>query len=307
MIPCDLCGSENPSPVLESPRLGGPLVRCRQCGLFYVGERRSDLTFGPEAAAATTERIRDANRDLKNLSLDEEHRLAQKNARMRLQMIRKYRTSGRLLEVGCARGDFLRVARDQFTVSGVEPNAELAEEAAAVAPVHQGLIETFSGSGYDVAVSFHVIEHTDSPRRFLAAIGERLSPGGLVVLETPNINSVPFRVLKSRWRQFIPEHYFFFDEKTMRKLLEDAGFSVEEIRRIGKFASPALILNRLARYFRPLRVVENVAARMNLQRLTIPVDPLDIMIAVGSKAKDGRVQTNRVSDSSATTMPVISQ
>jgi 2-polyprenyl-3-methyl-5-hydroxy-6-metoxy-1,4-benzoquinol methylase len=285
MIPCDLCGSEHPAPVLESPRLDGPLVRCRRCGFFYVGERRSNLAFGPEAAAATTERIRDANRDLKNLSLDEEHRLAQKNARMRLEMIRKYRTSGRLLEVGCARGDFLRVAREQFTVSGVEPNAELAEEAATAAPVHRGLIETFSGSGYDVAASFHVIEHTDSPRRFLAAIAQRLSPGGLVVLETPNINSLPFRVLKSRWRQFIPEHYFFFDEKTMRRLLEDAGFRVEEIRRIGKFASPALILNRLARYFRPLRVAEDIAARVNLHRFTIPVDPLDIMIAIGSKAK----------------------
>jgi hypothetical protein len=112
-------------------------------------------------------------------------------------------------------------------------------------------------------------------------------PGGLVVIETPNIHSVPFRVLKARWRQFIPEHYFFFDEKTMAKLFDAAGLKVERIGRIGKFASPALILNRLARYFRPLRYAENVAARLNLKRLAVPLDPFDIMIAIGKKRGAG--------------------
>lgn len=283
MTPCDLCGSPDPAPVLESPRLDGPLVRCRNCGFFYVGERRSNLAFGSDNAVATTERIRDANRDFRNLELDEERRLADLNAKARLELIRQYCPSGRLLEVGCARGDFLRVAREYFTVSGVEPNGELAKDALAVAPIYQGLIETFPDSNYDVAASFHVIEHTDSPRRFLEAIASRVRPGGWVVLETPNIDSVPFRVLKRRWRQFIPEHYYFFDQKTMSRLLEDAGLKVERIRRIGKSASVALILNRLTRYFSVLRPVEELSGRLHLQRLTFHIDPLDILIAVASK------------------------
>jgi len=283
MIACDLCGSVNPQPVLESSRLDGPLVKCRQCGLYYVGERRSNLAFGSDTAAATTQRIRDANRDLTGIDLDEERRLAGLNARTRLDLIRRYHPSGKLLEVGCARGDFLRVAKEFFTVVGVEPNEELAKDAVAIAPVDQGIIETHPYSEYDVAASFHVIEHTDSPRRFLEAIVARVRPGGVVVIETPNIHSVPFRLLKSRWRQFIPEHYFFFDERTMAKLMEDAGLRVERIERIGKFASPALVLNRLARYFRPLRYAEALAARLNLQRLVVPLDPFDIMIAVARK------------------------
>ena len=132
MIPCDLCGAGNPERILESPRLDGPLVRCRQCGFYYVGERRSNLAFGSDTAVATTERIRDANRDLKNLDLTEERRLAVLNAKTRLELIRQYRSSGKLLEVGCARGDFLRVARDYFQVVGVEPNEELARDAVAL-------------------------------------------------------------------------------------------------------------------------------------------------------------------------------
>jgi 2-polyprenyl-3-methyl-5-hydroxy-6-metoxy-1,4-benzoquinol methylase len=283
MLPCDLCGAEGPEPILKSPRLDGPLVRCRRCGLYYVGERQSSLAFGSDGADATTQRIRDANRDLTGLDLDEERRLAALNAKTRLDLIRKYRPSGRLLEVGCARGDFLLLARNYFSASGVEPNEELAREAVAVAPVHQGVIETLPHSDYDVAVSFHVIEHTDSPRRFLEAIAARIRPGGLVAIETPNIHSMPFRVLGSRWRQFIPEHYFFFDETTMTKLLEGAGFKVERIARIGKFASPTLILNRLARYFRPFRYAEALARRFPFRDTVFSVDPRDIMIAIGSK------------------------
>jgi 2-polyprenyl-3-methyl-5-hydroxy-6-metoxy-1,4-benzoquinol methylase len=285
MIPCDLCGSPDPTRILESPRLDGPLVRCRQCGLYYVGQRRTNLAFGHDTASVTIERIRDANRDLVGIDLDEERRLAGLNAKTRLDLIRQYVPSGKLLEVGCARGDFLRVAKEHFTVVGVEPNEELANDAVAFAPVDRGVIETHPYGDYDVAASFHVIEHTDSPRRFLEAIAARVRPEGIVVIETPNIHSLPFRLLKSRWRQFIPEHYFFFDETTMARLMSEAGLKVERIARIGKFASPALVLNRLARYIRPLRYAEALATRLKLQRLVIPLDPLDIMIAIGSKRK----------------------
>jgi 2-polyprenyl-3-methyl-5-hydroxy-6-metoxy-1,4-benzoquinol methylase len=283
MIPCDLCGPSNYAKVLESARLDGPLVRCGACGLYYVGERRSSLAFGSDSAATTTERIREANRDFRNLSLETERRLASLNAKVRLDLIRRYCPSGKLIEVGCARGDFLRAAREHFSVVGIEPNADLAADAATVAQIYQGLIESYPESGFDVAASFHVIEHTDSPRRFLEAIVSKVRPGGFVVIETPNIHSFPFHLLKKRWRQFIPEHYFFFDETTMTKLMEGAGLKIERISRIGKYASPALILNRLGRYFRPLRVIENVAGGLHLDRVTIPIDPFDIMIAIASK------------------------
>ena len=258
-------------------------MRCRKCGLYYVGERRSALVFGSGTSAEVVERVRDANRNMRNLSLDEEHRLGGLNAKARLQLIRQYRPSGKLLEVGCARGDFLRISREYFTSFGVEPNPELAEEAIRIAPVHQGLIETEPGSFYDVAVSFHVIEHTPSPKQFLAAIAKRLRPRGLIVLETPNINSLPFRVLKGRWRQFIPEHYYFFDERTMTKLLEDGGFKVEKIARIKKYASVALLLNRMSRYLNPIRHTESLATRLRLAPITFEMDPYDIMIAIATR------------------------
>ena len=280
MISCDLCGSDDPGTVLESPQLDGPLVQCRNCGLYYVGWRRSQLTFGSGADAPSdvADRVQAANFNLRNLRLEEEQRLALLNADWRLGLIRQFRSSGKLLEVGCARGDFLRVARGSFDVFGVEPNPDLAESAADVAPIHRDVIETLPWHDFDVISSFHVIEHVDSPKRFVAAMAERLKLGGLLVLETPDINSLPFRVMKTKWRQFIPEHYFFFDHSTITKLLAESGFKVERIMRIGKHASVALILNRLSRYLGFLRHAEDLAGRVGISSLTFRIDPLDIMI-----------------------------
>ena len=103
-----------------------------------------------------------------------------------------------------------------------------------------------------------------------------MKKGGLLVLETPNIDSLPFKLLKARWRQFIPEHYFFFDPKTIARLLLDQGLRVDRVVTIGKYASVDLILNRLSRYLPWL-------PQANGSRAAFRVNPMDIMLVFGTK------------------------
>ena len=283
MIVCDLCGSDKARHILDSANLDGPLMRCSVCGLYYVGSRRFQLAFGTESPEIVVERVRQANCGFQNLRLEEEHRLAVLNARWRLAIIRGFCSSGRLLEVGCARGDFLSVARESFTVYGVEPNPELAEGARRIAPIHQGLVETLPDEDFDVAVSFHVIEHVDSPKRFIRAMAQRVRPGGFVVIETPNIESFPFKLFRSRWREFIPEHYYFFSPKTIQQLMEVEGLRMERVLHVGKHASVELILNRLGRYSGLFSSVATLAQRSGLSALTFKIDPRDIMLVVAKK------------------------
>ena len=274
---CDLCGSSKPRFVLQSASLDGPLVECTACGFRYVGRRKSQLTFGQVSPEETAAKVREANRQFRSLRLEEEHRLAMLNSKWRLDLIRDFKTSGKLLEIGCARGDFLSVARESFEASGVEPNPELAESSSRIAPVYRDVIERTPWTAFDVVASFHVIEHVDSPRNFIQAAVERLKPGGLLVIETPNIDSLPFKVLKSRWRQFIPEHYFFFNPKTMSRLMRDQGLDVQRVQNVGKYASLSFILNRLSRYVRGLPEMDG------LTRLTFRVNPMDIMLVFAAK------------------------
>jgi 2-polyprenyl-3-methyl-5-hydroxy-6-metoxy-1,4-benzoquinol methylase len=288
MIPCDLCGHDKPEYILHSRGLDGPLVRCPSCGLYYVGTRSSGLAFEANICAAeTVDRVRQANRNFVALDRSEERRLALLNSRWRIDLIRRRCPTGRLLEVGCARGDFLEIAREVFDVEGVEPNPELAQSARRVAPVHCGLLETLPSRGFDVVASFHVIEHVESPRRFVRQLSERVRPGGWVVIETPNINSPAFRLLRARWRQFIPEHYYFFDPHTATRLLQSAGLTVEAVSNVGKYASVELILNRLSRYSRALRGLNAAVRRAGISRLTLRVDPRDIMIIFARRKLNG--------------------
>jgi 2-polyprenyl-3-methyl-5-hydroxy-6-metoxy-1,4-benzoquinol methylase len=277
-IPCDLCGAVNPRFILNSRGLDGPLVECVNCGFRYVGTRRSALTFGSGAGEDTAANVRAANQNLRYLRLEEEHRLALLNARWRVDLIRQVKPSGKLLEIGCARGDFLQVARESFDVYGVEPNPELANSSSKIAPVHQDVIERTPWDGFDIVASFHVIEHVDSPRSFIAAATEKLKPGGLLVIETPNIDSVPFKILKSRWRQFIPEHYYFFTPKTISRLLSDHGLRIHSLTTVGKYASVDLIVNRLSRY------VPWLPNANGFSKQTFRVNPMDIMLVFAMKA-----------------------
>jgi 2-polyprenyl-3-methyl-5-hydroxy-6-metoxy-1,4-benzoquinol methylase len=282
-IPCDICGDPNPKLILQSRRLDGPLVECSNCGLRYVGERRSGLAYGTASATQITERVKHANAAFRNLPPEEEKVLAVKNSFERLSLVRQFRPSGKLLEIGCGRGDFLEVAREYFTAFGVEPNPELAKVAGEIAPVHQGTIDDMPWGHYDIAVSFHVIEHVDSPKRFLMSISDQLRAGGLLVLETPDIDSIPYRFMKGKWRQLIPEHYYFFDEESMKKLFGATGFKVLKIGRVGKFANSTLVLNRLSRYFSPFGYLETLSRKLGLSSFYFEMDPMDIMIAVAVK------------------------
>jgi len=122
-----------------------------------------------------------------------------------------------------------------------------------------------------------VIEHVDSPRSFVRAAAERLNPEGLLVIETPNIDSLPFKLLKSRWRQFIPEHYFFFSPDSISRLLSEYGLTVRSTSTIGKYASLDLIVNRLGRYLPWLPNLNGFS------RITFRMNPMDIMLVFASK------------------------
>jgi 2-polyprenyl-3-methyl-5-hydroxy-6-metoxy-1,4-benzoquinol methylase len=274
---CDLCGATDPRFVLNSTGLDGPLVECVKCGFRYVGDRRSALVFGKDSSRETEQRVRQANREFRNLPSEEEHRLGALNAEWRLSLVRKYKSGGRLLEVGCARGDFLNAAKKAFDVFGVEPNPDLAAESSRIAPLFEDVVERAPWKDFDVVASFHVIEHVDSPQSFIRAMSERLKAGGLLVLETPNIASLPFKMMKSRWRQFIPEHYFFFDPKSISRLLHEHDLEVQTVTNVGKIASLGLIMNRLARYFPGM-------PRMNgFSRVTFRINPMDIMLVFATK------------------------
>jgi SAM-dependent methyltransferase len=211
-------------------------------------------------------------------------------AQERLDDLKRFGAEGRFLEIGCSTGELLDAASSLFTVVGVEAD-ERTSRAASMRGlnVFNGALcdARFPDSHFDVAAMYHVIEHVPSPRRELRELRRIIKPGGWLILETPNIATVWYRLLGARWRQFIPDHIFFFTPQTITRLCESAGFEVRELRSVGKAMSLRLFINRLGRYQRQsAKLLEAVSDRLNLSDFTIRLKLGDVMRLYARKTED---------------------
>ena len=131
---------------------------------------------------------------------------------------------GKLLDVGCGDGSFLRVAtRCDWHATGLDPdvNAVASCRSNALDVLHGG-IERFGAveSRFDVITLNHVIEHVPDPIELLRSCYRLLKLGGQLWLQTPNIDSLGSRRYGRHWRGLEPpRHLVLFDPVSLRSAL----------------------------------------------------------------------------------------
>ena len=200
------------------------LVRCRFCGFQYVNPRlRGDLILSGYADGedpAYISQLRARERTFAG-SLDEIERAAG--------------GKGRLLDIGTAAGAFVAAARDRgWEAEGCEPNRWMAEWGSTrygirIRPGDVLNLDYEDGS-FDVITLWDVIEHTTDPTAVLERCRALLRPGGILVVNYPDIGSWVARLLGRRWLFLTSVHLYYFDQRTIRLMLEKTGYRVEKIR-----------------------------------------------------------------------------
>jgi len=196
---------------------------------------------------------------------------------------------GRLLEIGCACGFLLVAARERgFAVQGVEMSAWASAHARDQygLDVATGRLETLAPAAatYDVVVLADVVEHLTDPRRTLQHIHRVLTPGGRLVLLTPDIGSLVARLAGSRWWGLLDDHYFYFSRETMRRFLEGEGFAVERLQSLGRGFRVAHWVFKLAPYNRRLHAaLGRVIRTLRIDRVQMSINLGDQMACVARK------------------------
>jgi SAM-dependent methyltransferase len=144
---------------------------------------------------------------------------------------------GRLLDVGCGTGDYLvTMASLGWKCSGIdvsETALSLAHGKVPGAKLHRGTVENapFPRQGFEVVTLWHTLEHLPDPLKALDRIHDLLAPAGRLLVAVPNIDSFEAKVLGSHWLEMdIPGHLYYFSLKTLRTLLEKAGFKCAQSR-----------------------------------------------------------------------------
>ncbi len=256
MIPCTVCGG---AVFKKSLRCEGfSYVLCVQCGLVQINpqpvqddvKKRYQEGHGGDYLSYEIANESSFLR-LQELSL---HDAGFKHIETRFLQEGK----NRLLDVGCATGALLEKLRGRgWDVSGIEistPQAEYARLQRKLDIIDVPLEKAgFASERFNVVLASHVIEHLNDPGSFVRKVHRVLCPEGYFLVTTPNIGGFQSRILRGRWRSAIFDHLYLFSKKTLGRLLEDAGFTVEGIITWGGLAA-GLAPN-------PVKVIADKAAK----------------------------------------------
>lgn len=194
------------------------LIKCQGCGLLYVSPR---LTMESLARHFNNTYLRPAE------ALEWE-RSRHRVYRSVLDLVRM--AAGReLFEIGCSYGTFLSMCRDAgLTVGGCDVSAEACRQASERLGVEilNGDLEDLGDRvpPQDCMVSIDTLYYCSDPQRHLAAIHNKLKPGGRLVLRVRNAMYVELTARLGLDSCPI-EHLYFFTPYMLGRMLGKAGFT----------------------------------------------------------------------------------
>jgi SAM-dependent methyltransferase len=132
---------------------------------------------------------------------------------------------GRWLDIGCGPGFLLSQAQVQgWQCTGLEPSpfaTSYARDQFGIEDVRTTDVDkaTFPKNSFDVISMQHVLEHFRDPLATMDRVLAWLKSGGLLYVETPDVGSPLAQREGPNWEHLkIPEHLFYFSERTLRLL-----------------------------------------------------------------------------------------
>lgn len=281
-VPCNVCGSTSSRLVYPGTdrqqrdfvrefqsaadeRLAEPLVACTECGLQFVNPRlRPDLVLAGYAEGTNEVFVSQAAARVRTFE------------RAVTLLERHVPARGRLLDIGTAAGSFLHAAqRHGWHVQGCEPNRWLCEWAR----THYGLQvspgtvfdQQYPDGSFDAVTLWDVLEHTPDPARVVRECHRILAPGGLLVINYPDIGSWIARLMGRRWVFLLSVHLYYFTRTTISALLGRGGFEVVETRPHVQCLQLGYVLKRAEETVGlPARWAAAAAKAVGLARVQVP-------------------------------------
>jgi SAM-dependent methyltransferase len=229
-IACAICDQDQTVSLFASR--GFNIVKCRKCGLCYVNPRCFNVEIDDYFEGPYQSSVQDGDA----LRADVEFVYSEI-----LGNLTTYLRPGRLLDVGCAMGHFMALARKAgWKVHGVECSRFAAEYGRKRwgLPIQQvcDLRDAhLPENHFDACVLMEVAEHLPYPRITFTEVFRVLKPGGMLYVTTPNFSSFSALLQLEDWEVVIPSgHLYYFNAGSLGTLLTSIGFT-----RLIELTSPA--------------------------------------------------------------------
>lgn len=281
------------SELAEDHPLSLTLCQCPSCGLVQFDTEPVDYYRDVIRAGGGT-------RTMTRLRHEE-------YARLLTAMQENHIHGRRIVEVGCGRGEFLRMwqnlaedpegaaalARDQerdplsgqpnaapLHLVGLEHKPSLVEEANAVADKKYRVYEGFATGDvrypegpFDAFVQFNFLEHQPDPCDMLRNIGRNLKPQALGLITVPSFEYI---LRYNGYYELLRDHIANYTEFTLQKLLQDCGFELLSMDLVNRDTIEAIVRkadpDELSELHYSGRLIDVSALRDSYDRLSASVN-----------------------------------
>ena len=281
------------SELAEDHPLSLTLCQCPSCGLVQFDTEPVDYYRDVIRAGGGT-------RTMTRLRHEE-------YARLLTAMQENHIHGRRIVEVGCGRGEFLRMwqnlaedpegaaalARDQardplsgqpnaapLHLVGLEHKPSLVEEANAVADKKYRVYEGFATGDvrypegpFDAFVQFNFLEHQPDPCDMLRNIGRNLKPQALGLITVPSFEYI---LRYNGYYELLRDHIANYTEFTLQKLLQDCGFELLNMDLVNRDTIEAIVRkadpDELSELHYSGRLIDVSALRDSYDRLSASVN-----------------------------------
>jgi ubiquinone/menaquinone biosynthesis C-methylase UbiE len=241
-IRCNVCGSDNTrylgvresySFKSYSPSSQLKIHQCKDCGLIYPNP------FPFPSEIQFQENYKTPEQYFPN-SLTEELLNQKLRTLKKLEAINN-KKKGKLLDVGCGRGEFVYVAnKNGWDAVGTETSESFAGYGNKIlgVDIKVGMLDkiNFPEKSFDVVTLNSVIQHSIDPKSLMEQIHRVLKQNGIIFIETANNNSLIYKTgdlyyrakgerktthLSPMWPSY---QVYGFTPKTLRTILINTGF-----------------------------------------------------------------------------------
>ena len=279
MRKCIICNDHNYSEIYKG------ILECSSCGYIFADSHLSDQEL---------ENLYD-----KNYFFGEEYhdylsdaKVLEKNFKLRLKtLLRFIKPPGslKLLEIGCAYGFFLNLAKDLFAVAlGIDISRDGIKHASnnlRVNAIHGDFLKyDFRKQQFDVVCVWDAIEHLRDPHLYLEKISKHAAKNSILAITTGDIKSVNARFRKKNWRLLHPPtHLHYFSKETITRLLNKYDYDVVYNKHCGFYRGVENIAYILLVLRSNNKKLFELLKRWGLLNWNIYLNVYDIMYVIAKK------------------------
>lgn len=254
MLFCRLCHKRN---ILKSYSIDSfNYYLCQNCQVLFLYPQ------------PTTKVIKDfyVNKYKQEAALDRKNELI-KRSKIIIKKLLKLNPAGKtLLDIGSGYGYFLNEARKHnLKVLGIEPSIFLYRHSVKnfKLPILNQTFEEYikrnKKDTFDFIILIHVIEHIPDPKTFINKTAKLLKPGGILYIETPNLNSHLFFSEKQRYTFLTPpDHLYIFS----LQCFETSKNCIQlQLISYSTYSYPEHLMGIIKRYFIPTTLIPQSPAK----------------------------------------------